>query len=119
MLTNAPLDGIDFVVLHVADCPNVSVLIQRIGLAIDGGPVTVSTRLVETEHEAVALGMHGSPTLLIGGTPLVPGGSAASVSCTLSIPTVEQIRREISTSHTTRFGVAENNVTNHELGAST
>ncbi|MFE3103168.1 organomercurial lyase [Nocardia tengchongensis] len=73
-------------ILQVPDCPNVTVLEDRIGQAIAGEPVTVDIehRLVTDQEQAVATGMTGSPTLLIDGRdPFAVAGSVPSLSCRL------------------------------------
>jgi hypothetical protein len=51
-------------VLHVAQCPNLSAMLQRLGQATD---LPVTTREITTATDAAASGMAGSPTLLING----------------------------------------------------
>ncbi|HET9968291.1 MAG TPA: alkylmercury lyase family protein [Streptosporangiaceae bacterium] len=70
-------------VLAVPDCPNVPVLLERLGLVLADYPaVRVVRHVVRDEAEAVRLGMHGSPTLLVNGSdPFALPDSAASVSC--------------------------------------
>lgn len=51
-------------VLHVPDCPNLRPLLDRLR-QVTG--LEVYTREISTTEEAVALGMAGSPTLLING----------------------------------------------------
>jgi hypothetical protein len=91
-------------VLHVADCPNVSTLLQRLSEVTE---LPVSTHQIETEAEAVQFGMAGSPTLLIDGLDpfATPGERAGSVSCRLyrdqdnrivPVPPVEQLRDAIA-----------------------
>jgi hypothetical protein len=88
------------VVLHVTDCPNLQPMLDRLRLATD---LPVATREVRTDADAAALGMNGSPTLLIDG--IDPFASAdqggCGVACRLyrdqegrivSAPSVEQLR---------------------------
>ncbi|MFE2958840.1 organomercurial lyase [Nocardia tengchongensis] len=73
-------------ILQVPDCPNVTVLEDRIGQAIAGEPVTVDIEhhVVTDQEQAVATGMTGSPTLLIDGhDPFAVAGSVPSLSCRL------------------------------------
>ena len=77
------------VVLHVADCPNVAVALDRIGVACSDLSVQVSTRLVETDSEAATLGMRGSPTVLVDGS-YVEGDGKVGVACRLHLPTVDK-----------------------------
>lgn len=80
-----------FEVLHVADCPHVSVLVDRIH-EVDHD-ADVSLICVATDAQASELGMIGSPTLLINGARV---GAAlqgdASLSCRVLVPTVEELR---------------------------
>ena len=80
--------------LHVADCPNVAVVLERIAVACGDSSVQVSTRLVETESEASTLGMRGSPTVLIDGHD-VGGGGEVGIACQLHLPTVDNLRSAI------------------------
>lgn len=84
----------EIVVLHVADCPNVAVVLERIAVACGDSSVQVSTRLVETESEASTLGMRGSPTVLIDGHD-VGGGGEVGIACQLHLPTVDNLRSAI------------------------
>jgi alkylmercury lyase-like protein len=70
-------------VLAVPDCPNVPVLLERLGLVLAEYPdARVTGHVVRDEAEAVRLGMRGSPTLLVNGSdPFALPDSAASVSC--------------------------------------
>ena len=80
-----------FEVLHVAECPHVSVLVDRLH-EVDHD-AEVSLICVATDAQASELGMIGSPTLLIDGVRV---GAAlqgdASLSCRIQVPTVEEIR---------------------------
>jgi hypothetical protein len=69
-------------VLHVPDCPNLPVLLERLHAVID---LPVTTRAIDTSAAAAAAGMHGSPTLLINGhDPFpTPPGWECGVSCRL------------------------------------
>lgn len=81
----------NYTILQVADCPHVSVLVDRIRQVDEDA--TVSFVVVGSDAEAVAAGMRGSPTLLIEGRD-VAGGLAepgGSWSCQMLVPTVEQI----------------------------
>lgn len=80
--------------LHVADCPNVAVVLDRIAEACGDSSVQVSTHLVETDSEAARLGMRGSPTVLIDGHG-VGGGGEAEIACLLHLPTVDHLRSAI------------------------
>ena len=67
-------------VLHVADCPGTRVLLARLA-ALTGAPV--ESRVIGTEDEAVAFGMTGSPTMLVGGADPFAGGGPPSLACRL------------------------------------
>jgi len=85
-------------VLHVADCPNVAVVLERIAAACGDFPARVSTHLVETDSEAATLGMRGSPTVLIDGHDLGRGGEVG-IACQLHLPTVDNLRSAIDARH--------------------
>ncbi|MFD6353453.1 organomercurial lyase [Nocardia tengchongensis] len=73
-------------ILQVPDCPNVTVLENRIRQAIAGEPIAVDIEhhVVTDQEQAVAAGMTGSPTLLIDGRdPFAVAGSVPSLSCRL------------------------------------
>lgn len=72
-------------VLHVADCPNTAVITERLATLIAGRrDVTIVHRVIHDEAEAVALGMTGSPTLLLDGIdPFALTDQPASLSCRL------------------------------------
>lgn len=64
-------------VLRIADCPNTPLLLDRLrGLDVD-----VEVRLVDDAAEAEALGMRGSPTVLIDGVDPFPSDGTPSLSC--------------------------------------
>jgi hypothetical protein len=97
------------VVLHVPDCPNLAPMLGRLREVTD---TPVTTREVGTDAEATALGMAGSPTLLINGVdPFAePDGPAGGVSCRLyrdehgrivPAPSVAQLRDAITAAGTT------------------
>ena len=77
----------DLELLYVAGCPNVDLARRRIVLASEqaGIAVEVREREITDEAEAVALGMGGSPTILVLGVDVSrPAGDApGSVSCRL------------------------------------
>jgi hypothetical protein len=78
-------------ILHVADCPNVSKLIEHISTATKSVEVQIHEVLVETDEQASALGMLGSPTLLIDGVNQFSPSGSPSLSCALRIPSSEEI----------------------------
>jgi hypothetical protein len=95
-------------VLHVPDCPNLPPMLERLREVTD---TPVTTREVGTDADATALGMTGSPTLLINGAdPFAePGGRASGMSCRLyrdehsrsvAVPSVAQLRDAITAAAT-------------------
>lgn len=96
-------------ILHVPDCPNLSLLEQRLrqalGAAADETSTSISTVVVPDLDAATSTGMTGSPTLLIDGTdPFAETGSSPSLSCRLyrdsegrvsGAPTVTALRRAL------------------------
>lgn len=90
-------------ILHVQDCPNVTVLTARLRGLLAGRPdVVVGYRVIRDGAEARAAGMAGSPTLLLDGVdPFAAAGQASSLSCRLyrdetgavsGAPTLAQLR---------------------------
>ncbi|MEV3989874.1 organomercurial lyase [Streptomyces sp. NPDC049837] len=87
-------------VLMVPGCPKADVLRERLAEAMAGqdDDVRVEWREVRDEAEAVRLGMHGSPTLLVNGAdPFVREGEAPSLSCRVdpggsAVPSVDRLR---------------------------
>jgi hypothetical protein len=102
-------------ILHVPDCPNVAILEERLTRVVSGD-VEVTLRVVDSEELAAALGMTGSPTLLVDGVdPFAEPGRAASVSCRLyhdetghpaGAPSVAQLRRALDQAAMTASTVA-------------
>ncbi|MGH3757688.1 alkylmercury lyase family protein [Actinophytocola sp.] len=92
-------------ILHVPDCPNVAVLEQRLRRAYSGeaDALDMVHRVVPDLETAVAVGMTGSPTLLVDGLdPFADHGLEPSVSCRLypdetghmaGTPSVDALRR--------------------------
>lgn len=74
-------------VLSVPDCPNQAIALVRISEALHLADVTgaeISERVITNDADAHALGMHGSPTILIDGrNPFVEAGTPTSMSCRL------------------------------------
>lgn len=96
----------ELTVLALPGCPNAAILDERLALVATGLPgVTVVRRFVHDEQEAVALGMRGSPTLLIDRTdPFAMPGQSAGLTCRLyrqadgslrGAPSVESLRRAL------------------------
>lgn len=94
----------DLTVLHIEDCPSTASLLQRVDDVLGDRAATVTTRVVTSMAEAVELGMHGSPTLLIEGRDPFAGSPEASLSCRLyltdvglrSLPSTAQLRVALS-----------------------
>lgn len=93
------------VVLHVTDCPNLQPMLDKLAAAT---PLPVTTLEVTTEPEAAALGMHGSPTLLIDGIDAFATADQCfgGVSCRLyrdqdgriiPAPSADQLRDALAT----------------------
>jgi hypothetical protein len=89
-------------VLHVPDCPNLAPMLERIAQVTD---LPVETRVIDSDDEAVRLGMAGSPTLLVDGVDPFAGAGDCGLSCRLyrdqdgrivSAPSVEQLRMAIA-----------------------
>jgi alkylmercury lyase-like protein len=90
-------------VLSVPDCPNVSLLVDRLEETLPGGRQRAEVFLVRNEDEASAWGMCGSPTLLLDGVdPFATDDARPSLSCRLyrgpdgqlsGVPSVEQLRK--------------------------
>lgn len=73
--------------LTVPDCPHRAVTLERLRAALTSvgrGDVPVTERQVHNAAEALLLGMHGSPTILVDGRDAFGGDAAeASLSCRL------------------------------------
>jgi hypothetical protein len=71
----------------VPDCPNVAVLAARLAEVLDGqADVEVEQFVVADQDVAIAVGMTGSPTLLVDGLdPFAEAGAVPSVSCRLYV----------------------------------
>lgn len=88
-------------VLHVPDCPNLALLLERLDKVLGDGEA-VTTHPIETDEQATALGMAGSPTLLLDGVdpfdnPQQQPGLSCRVyrdeeGCTIAAPSVTQLR---------------------------
>jgi len=101
------LVAMELVVLTVPDCPNAAAFEENLAAALAGRPdAVVRRRVIASEREAADAGMHGSPTLLVGGTdPFAAPGQPASLSCRLyrdasgragSVPSVQELRRVLT-----------------------
>ncbi len=76
---------VEVTVLTVPGCPHAELAEERLATAIAGlAGVRVIRRVAADEQEAAALGMRGSPTILIDGTdPFALPGEGPSLSCRL------------------------------------
>jgi hypothetical protein len=94
-------------VLHVPDCPGAAVLTERLARLLAGRPnVHLDRQVVTDDAQAVALGMSGSPTLLVDGVdPFAEPGRSPSLSCRLyrdtdgyigGAPSAAQLRRALA-----------------------
>lgn len=89
-------------VLHVAGCPSLPVLLERLTAVLGvRADVAVERRLIADERAARAAGMTGSPTLLVDGVDPFAGGTEPSLACRLYLdergrvsgsPSVAQLR---------------------------
>ena len=87
---------LDVQLVYFDDCPNWRTADQRLADALQtvgGHPASVRRVVVRSPEEAVAAGLHGSPTILINGRDPFAGAAApAAFSCRVGgAPTVEQL----------------------------
>lgn len=99
----------DVAVLHIGECPNWEVAGQRVSeaLAATGRPdVQVQYVLIEDTDTAARYGFAGSPTIMVAGSDLFPGGAASlDLACRVyftptglaGLPSAEQIREALIT----------------------
>lgn len=95
-------------VLHVRECPNLAVMLQRLDEVL-GDRETVTTHLIETDDQAAALGMAGSPTLLLGGVDPFEGREQhPGLACRIyrdedgriiAVPSLTQLRTVLRAAH--------------------
>ncbi|MER5626740.1 thioredoxin family protein [Streptosporangium sp. NPDC002544] len=96
----------ELTVLVVPDCPNASVLDERLAEVLaDRRWVSVMRRVIDDDEQAARWGMRGSPTLLIDGVdPFADPGVPVSVSCRMyrdedgrleGAPSVAALRRAL------------------------
>ncbi len=72
-------------VLHVPDCPNAAVAVERIREAAGGDDVRVEGVLVRTDDEAARLGMRGLLTILVDGAdPFTPPSIPTGIACRIA-----------------------------------
>lgn len=80
--------GVEIVIVHVPECPNLELARARVLEAIEAAGVDASIHEVEvtTATAAEQAGMHGSPTILVDGRdPFSAAGAPASMSCRLYV----------------------------------
>ncbi len=86
--------------LHVADCPNAGIALERIRAA--GGDMRIETVEITTDAGAATAGMRGSPTILIDSAdPFTPPGTPTGIACRIvpggdPVPTVEALRAALA-----------------------
>jgi hypothetical protein len=85
-------------VLAVEACPHVAEFDERLAVALAGiEGAAVRRRVISSEGDAAAAGMHGSPTLLVNGIdPFTAPGQPTSLSCRLAMPSVEELRQVLT-----------------------
>jgi hypothetical protein len=91
--------------LSVPDCPNLTVIEERLAQALDGREAGMERIEVADPDQAGRLGMTGSPTVLINGVdPFSEPDAPASLSCRLyrgsdgrveGAPSVADLRRAL------------------------
>lgn len=96
----------EIILQYFNGCPNWEVLEQRLAEVVnDRSDVRVIRQLVETPEDAVRLGFHGSPTVLVDGIdPFADERTHVGLACRMfrtpagiaGSPTVEQLREAIS-----------------------
>ena len=96
----------EIILQYFNGCPNWEVLDQRLAEVVnDRSDVRVILQLVETPEDAVRLGFHGSPTVLVDGIdPFADERTHVGLACRMfrtpagiaGSPTVEQLREAIS-----------------------
>jgi hypothetical protein len=74
---------LELTLLTVPGCPNGPVVLERLAEVLANYPdARVTRQVVHDEADALRLGLHGSPTLLVNGIdPFAAPGTPASVSC--------------------------------------
>lgn len=96
----------EIILQYFNGCPNWEVLDQRLAEVVnDRSDVRVIRQLVGTAEDAVRLGFHGSPTVLVDGIdPFADERTHVGLACRMfrtpagiaGSPTVEQLREAIS-----------------------
>lgn len=99
---------LQIIVRYFAGCPNWRVAEERLRAALaEAGQhhAAVALEPVDTHEEAVRLGFHGSPTILVDGRdPFCVDGTAVGLACRIyateeglqGAPTIDQLRAAIS-----------------------
>ena len=92
--------------LYVHDCPNWSLVDERLNVIAEERPdITVTRHVVTTTVEAERLGFHGSPSILVNGVdPFATEGADIALACRLyttpdgpaGAPTLAQLRTAIT-----------------------
>lgn len=92
--------------LHVPDCPNLAEARRNLdtALADAGVDADVRQRVVTSPEEATAMGMNGSPTILIDGADPFSADASGSLACRLyrdaagvrGAPTVEALAARLA-----------------------
>jgi hypothetical protein len=107
MMPGEEMVALELVLLTVPDCPNAAAFEERLADVLAGHPdAVVRHRIVGDEREAAEAGMHGSPTLLVGGTdPFAAPGQPPSLSFRMyqdasgqagPVPSVAELRRVLT-----------------------
>ncbi len=98
----------ELVLLTISACPHAAAFEENLAAALTGWQsAAVRRRVVASEQEAAAAGMHGSPTLLIDGIdPFAEPGQPPSMSCRLyrdrsgrpaAVPSAAELRHALAT----------------------
>lgn len=97
------MNGMDFEILYIEDCPGVTTATDNLRAALDqsGSPgAVVALRMLRTRQDLDGTAFAGSPTITVDGIDLFPTGSAVSeLACRVystpsglaPSPTVDQI----------------------------
>ncbi len=75
----------EIVLLHVPNCPNRTDARRNLDAALSSAQLDalVAEREVLTAEEARAVGMNGSPTILVDGADLFPAEALGTLACRL------------------------------------
>lgn len=95
--------GVNIEVLHIVDCPSWVAAGDRLRRALDVtgyGSTEITYRLLESGEDAARVPFAGSPTILVDGVDMFPGGARTSdLACRVyltpaglaGLPTTEQM----------------------------